>query len=421
MPTPTKRPKNRKAQIALAAAELFCARGYHGVGVDEIAGAVGITGPAIYRHFPNKYAMLVHATRELTVTIRAATDRALAESTDPREKLDHVLDALATLSVEQRRVGGLYQWENRYLEPEHRAEFRAGLNTLIGRIAEPLSVIRPELPPRAPRLLTRAAFSALASPATHRAPISRSRAVDLLRRAGWALLTADVPAALPAPAAPAPRDATRPGATRPTDAQPTTDSPTDARPAPEDAGPRDARREAVLATAIRLFHQHGYHAVGMEDIGKASGLHASSLYRYFPSKADLLAAAYHRAAEQVTSNTTASLEAAATDEEGLRRLVEGFVDLTFGQRDLVAVYLAENNNLPDRDRHELRKIQRLQVDEWVRLLVGVRPELAASEARILVHASLNLVTDLGGATDPSPPDSFRPLVAALALRLMRQA
>ncbi|WP_084700782.1 TetR/AcrR family transcriptional regulator [Cryptosporangium arvum] len=389
--------------MALAAAELFCARGYHGVGVDEIAGAVGITGPAIYRHFPNKYAMLVHATRELTVTIRGTVDRALAESTDPREKLDHVLDALATLSVEQRRVGGLYQWENRYLEPEHRAEFRDGLNTLIGRIAEPLGAIRPELPPRLPRLLTRAAFSALASPATHRAPISRSRAVDLLRRAGWALLTAEVPAVPPA-AAPA-------------------NSPARGTPAgdPRTARQQDVRREAVLATAIRLFHQHGYHAVGMEDIGKASGLHASSLYRYFPSKADLLAAAYHRAAEQVTSNTTASLEAAATDEEGLRRLVEGFVDLTFGQRDLVAVYLAENNNLPDRDRHELRKIQRLQVDEWVRLLVGVRPGLAASEARILVHAALNLVTDLGGATDPSPPDSYRPLVASLALECMRRA
>ena len=32
-----RRPKDRKAQIALVAAELFCDQGYHGVGVDEIA------------------------------------------------------------------------------------------------------------------------------------------------------------------------------------------------------------------------------------------------------------------------------------------------------------------------------------------------------------------------------------------------
>src|SRR5690349_12874152 len=60
-----KRPKDRKAQIAQVAAELFCARGFHGVGLDEIAAAVGISAPAVYRHFENKYAILVFATRRL--------------------------------------------------------------------------------------------------------------------------------------------------------------------------------------------------------------------------------------------------------------------------------------------------------------------------------------------------------------------
>jgi AcrR family transcriptional regulator len=50
-----KRPRDRKDRIAQVAAELFCARGYHGVSLDEIAAAVGISAPAVYRHFPNKY------------------------------------------------------------------------------------------------------------------------------------------------------------------------------------------------------------------------------------------------------------------------------------------------------------------------------------------------------------------------------
>ena len=69
-----KRPKDRKARIALAAAELFCERGYHGVGIDDIAAVVGISGPAIYNHFPNKYAMLRHATGELSETVLTATE-----------------------------------------------------------------------------------------------------------------------------------------------------------------------------------------------------------------------------------------------------------------------------------------------------------------------------------------------------------
>jgi hypothetical protein len=63
----------------------------------------------------------------------------------------------------------------------------------------------------------------------------------------------------------------------------------------------------------------------------------------------------------------------------------------------VSVYLAENNNLPERDRHELRKVQRLNVEEWVRLLTGVRAGLPAGEARLLVHAGFTLVSDQGRA------------------------
>src|SRR5690242_20360464 len=59
--TPRRRPKNRKAQIVRVAARAFSERGYHPVGVDEIAAEVGISGPALYRHFANKYALLVAA------------------------------------------------------------------------------------------------------------------------------------------------------------------------------------------------------------------------------------------------------------------------------------------------------------------------------------------------------------------------
>ena len=75
-------------------------------------------------------------------------------------------------------------------------------------------------------------------------------------------------------------------------------------------------------------------------------------------------------------------------------MVGSYVDLTFERSDLVSVYLAENNNLPASDRHELRKVQRLHVEEWVRLLGAVRPGLAVPEARVLVHAALTIVTDL---------------------------
>jgi AcrR family transcriptional regulator len=398
-----KRPKDRKAQIAMAAARLFCERGYHGVGVDEIAAAVGISGPAVYRHFPNKYAVLVHATRELVDAARAAAADALEEPGTPRERLDGVLAALARLAVDRRDVGALYQWEGRYLTPEHRTEFLAELSALVDGVADVLREERPELSPFAARLLTRAAFSALGSPATHRAAMSRTRGEHLLRRAGWALLTTAEPPLPP----PAPRPALRAG--RPDGAR---------VPAPP-AGIL-SRREVLLTEAITLFHQQGYHSVSIEDIGHAAGIQPSSVYRYFPGKADLLAAAYYRAAERMAAATAASLDAADGLDDALGRLVSGYVDLTFSQTDLVSVYLAENNNLPEDDRHELRRIQRLQVEEWVRLLNGIRPELSATDARVLVHAALNVVTDLAAGPATPPPGFERP-VTRLALAVLRES
>jgi AcrR family transcriptional regulator len=39
-------------------AALFAAKGFHGVGVEELGDSVGLTGPSLYRHFRTKSALL---------------------------------------------------------------------------------------------------------------------------------------------------------------------------------------------------------------------------------------------------------------------------------------------------------------------------------------------------------------------------
>lgn len=45
---------------------------------------------------------------------------------------------------------------------------------------------------------------------------------------------------------------------------------------------------AILAAALNLFARHGYEAVSMRQIAAAVGVQAAALYRYFPTKEDLL-------------------------------------------------------------------------------------------------------------------------------------
>ena len=46
----------RREEILDAAARLFAERGYHGVSIDDIGAAVGMSGPGFYRHFAGKEA-----------------------------------------------------------------------------------------------------------------------------------------------------------------------------------------------------------------------------------------------------------------------------------------------------------------------------------------------------------------------------
>jgi AcrR family transcriptional regulator len=49
---------DRQAAILHEAARLFAERGFSGVSLEELGAAVGVSGPALYRHFANKQALL---------------------------------------------------------------------------------------------------------------------------------------------------------------------------------------------------------------------------------------------------------------------------------------------------------------------------------------------------------------------------
>ncbi|MGI5468881.1 SACE_7040 family transcriptional regulator [Streptomyces sp. CA-132043] len=82
---------SRREQILKEAARLFAERGFHGVGVDEIGAAVGISGPGLYRHFAGKDAMLA----ELLVGIsERLLDGGRLRVADGGESAEQVLHAL---------------------------------------------------------------------------------------------------------------------------------------------------------------------------------------------------------------------------------------------------------------------------------------------------------------------------------------
>lgn len=70
----------RSDAILHAAARLFAERGYTGVSLEDIGAAVGVSGPAVYRHFAGKQALLgavlVKVSHDLLDGGRAVAERA---------------------------------------------------------------------------------------------------------------------------------------------------------------------------------------------------------------------------------------------------------------------------------------------------------------------------------------------------------
>ena len=74
----------RREQIVDTAAELFARRGFHGVSVGDLGAACGVSGPALYKHFASKEAilaeMLVRISEEL---LREGSERVAAAPDGP--------------------------------------------------------------------------------------------------------------------------------------------------------------------------------------------------------------------------------------------------------------------------------------------------------------------------------------------------
>ena len=360
-----RRPRNRKAQILVAAAEAFSERGYHPVGIEDIAATVGISGPALYRHFPTKYALFVDTVMRMTDSLVAATDPAVIDVEDPQDRIDAVIGAIIATTVDNRRTGGLYRWEGRYLVGSDREYLRRALRTVHERVTVPLRQLRPDLSEADAALLATASISVVASITAHRSALSAEQIEESMRAAARSVLRTELPQR---GSASAHRDCV-----------------------PELA----SKREELLHHSIRLFYLHGYHEVGLDDIGAAVGITASSVYRYFPSKAELLEAALHRANAQLTETLAGALEQSNSPADAVRTFARLYTELTFRQGELVAVYFAEIGNLPADRRTTLRRIQRHNIDGWAQLLREARPNTSVVVSKFLIHAALGLVFDVG--------------------------
>lgn len=374
-----RRPRNRRQMVVDAAGPVFSERGYHGTSMEEVAARVGITAAALYRHFPNKYALFAECANLMVDRLQDVLDGLPEEC-----PLEEMLPALAQVTVEHRASGGVYRWEARFLEVEERHQLRAKFAAVVDATTRALAR---DFGFDQAALRASAALGAIGSVTLHHTPIARPRAVELLSAAALGAAETDLLAV----------ERTASDVHLPVRAEPV------------------SRRGEILSAAIPLFAQHGFRSVSMGQIANAVGLGSSAIYRHYPAKVDILAAACLQTAAMLDQSMGQALHGVQDPRASMRALAAAHVAYSFENTALISVAEAEIMGLPPELRRPVTLAQREYVAVWEQRLVRARPELDARQAKTLVHAGFGVVVEAGRQLRWTDTDSHRDAVAALML------
>ncbi|MFY1696996.1 TetR/AcrR family transcriptional regulator [Solwaraspora sp. WMMA2101] len=183
------RRRSRRDEILQIAVGLFAARGYHGVSMDDIGAAAGVTGPALYHHFAGKEAMLAAAlipvSEELLDGGRA---RVAANSTDADAALASLIEFHVEFALANPAVIALHLHELDRLPEEPRRRIRRLQRLYVEEWVGVLTGLRRELDAAEARVLAHAAFGLMNSTPFLGGEVDRDRRAALLRAATLAAL-----------------------------------------------------------------------------------------------------------------------------------------------------------------------------------------------------------------------------------------
>ena len=181
-----------------------------------------------------------------------------------------------------------------------------------------------------------------------------------------------------------------------------------------------ARRDEILDAAAAAFAERGYHGVSIDDMGASVGMSGPGIYRHFASKEDVLAQMLLRISRHLHDEGVRCVTAALSAAEALEALLRSHVSFSLSQPALIVVQARELANVPEPARRQIRRLQRLYVEEWVVVLAELLPGVPTPRLRTAAHAAIGLLNStpytLGGSGGAAElgPDAMAVLLVEMA-------
>jgi AcrR family transcriptional regulator len=177
----SRRKSDRRVQLLAAAERLFAERGFLAVRLEDIGAAAGVSGPAIYRHFPNKEALLVELLVGISTRLLAGAREVRSRGTDAAAALDGLIDFHLDFALGEPDLIRIQDRDLAYLPAAAERQVRRAQRQYVEVWVSVLRELEPGLAETDARLMAHAVFGLLNStphslkPADGKA--ARSRAV----------------------------------------------------------------------------------------------------------------------------------------------------------------------------------------------------------------------------------------------------
>jgi len=142
---------DRRAALLAAAARLFAERGFDRVTLEDIGGAAGISGPAVYRHFAGKQAVLAAILLDASAGLLDGGRAVVAEVHDADAALrelvafhvDFAVANAAVIRVQDRDLDSLADADRRRVRTLQRTYVELWVEVLARRDpAAPVGMLR---------------------------------------------------------------------------------------------------------------------------------------------------------------------------------------------------------------------------------------------------------------------------------------
>src|ERR1700757_2819459 len=154
---------DRRLQLLSAAERLFAERGFLAVRLEDIGAAAGVSGPAIYRHFPNKESLLVELRVGISPRLLDGARGVRSRETDAAAALNGLIDFHLDFALGEPDLIRIQDRDLAYLPAAAERQVRRAQRQYVAGWGGVLRELAPGLAETDARLMAHAAFGLLNS------------------------------------------------------------------------------------------------------------------------------------------------------------------------------------------------------------------------------------------------------------------